>query len=116
MRKANKQSRASNKTTSKAPQLDPDETPLSPSADAYKLLCQLAAFILRLQPWANMAETDVFGLRDPDTGKLGFVSVMGELGQYQRSLSIAELKVYTPCETSRNYSSSILKVKRPTIC
>jgi hypothetical protein len=30
-----------------------------------------------------MEEADVFGFQDPETGKLGFVSVMGKLGQYK---------------------------------
>ncbi len=29
-----------------------------------------------------MTEGDVFGVQDPDTGELGFVSVMGMLGEH----------------------------------
>jgi hypothetical protein len=30
-----------------------------------------------------MEETDVFGIESPDTGELGFVSIMGHIGQYE---------------------------------
>jgi hypothetical protein len=33
-------------------------------------------------PWHWMSETDVFGVQNPDTGELGFVSIMGELGEH----------------------------------
>lgn len=41
-----------------------------------------AALVKELAPWGWMAETDVFGVRDPETGEIGFVSVMGMLGEH----------------------------------
>lgn len=35
-----------------------------------------------LAPWGWMTETDVFGVRDPETREIGFVSVMGMLGEH----------------------------------
>jgi hypothetical protein len=50
---------------------------LPPEAEEFKKLCQLARFIQQQRPWKFMDETDVFGVQDPDTGELSFVSVMG---------------------------------------
>lgn len=62
---------------------DPREELLHPTADGYALLCQLATHIQQMSPWNFMAETDVFGFQDPESGALGFVSVMGQLGEFQ---------------------------------
>ena len=56
---------------------------LLPSHDEAKALCNLAAQIKALAPWQWMQETDVFGIEDPDTGEIGFVSVMGNVGEYE---------------------------------
>lgn len=63
--------------------LDAREEPLHPTASQYRLLCQLASHIQQLSPWSFMSETDVFGVQDPESGALGFVSVMGQLGEFQ---------------------------------
>ncbi|HKO96814.1 MAG TPA: hypothetical protein VJU86_07480 [Pyrinomonadaceae bacterium] len=55
---------------------------LPPSAEEFKTLYKLARYIQQNEPWEYMEETDVFGVKDPDTGELGFVSVMGALGEY----------------------------------
>jgi len=39
--------------------------------------------VKKLAPWQWMEETDVFGLENPDTGELGFISVMGNIGEYE---------------------------------
>jgi hypothetical protein len=63
--------------------LDPREELLDPTASEYGFLCQLAVHIQQLSPWNFMEETDVFGFQDPESGALGFVSVMGKLGEFQ---------------------------------
>lgn len=63
-------------------QPEPEEL-LLPSHDEAKALCSLAAQIRELAPWQWMQETDVFGVEDPDTGEIGFVSVMGNVGEYE---------------------------------
>lgn len=63
--------------------LDPREDLLHPTAAEYALLCQLATYIQQMSPWNLMEETDVFGFEDPENGALGFVSVMGRLGEFQ---------------------------------
>jgi hypothetical protein len=56
---------------------------LLPSHEEVKTLYTLAAQIKALAPWHWMEETDVFGVEDPDTGEVGFVSIMGKLGEHQ---------------------------------
>lgn len=63
--------------------LDPREELVHPNADEYGLLCQFANYIQQMSPWNFMEETDVFGFQDPESGALGFVSVMGQLGEFQ---------------------------------
>jgi hypothetical protein len=62
--------------------IDPTDELLDTSAVEFKLLCQLASFIETLAPWEFMSESDIFGFKDPETDELGFVSVMGALGEY----------------------------------
>lgn len=53
-----------------------------PSLDEWSKLYQAANRVKEIAPWQWMEETDIFGVQDPETGKLGFVSVMGALGQH----------------------------------
>ena len=63
--------------------LDPREELLHPTDSEYGSLCYLALHIQQMSPWNFMEETDVFGFQDPDSGALGFVSLMGKLGEFQ---------------------------------
>jgi Domain of unknown function (DUF6930) len=45
-------------------------------------LLESAIRIKQMAPWEWMNENDVFGVQDPETGDIGFVSVMGALGQH----------------------------------
>ena len=67
---------------SKQQNLDPREELLNPTGSEYGMLCELAFHIQQLSPWNFMQETDVFGFQDPESGALGFVSVMGQLGEF----------------------------------
>lgn len=40
------------------------------------------AQVKELAPWEWMEESDIFGIQMPETGKLGFISVMGMLGEH----------------------------------
>lgn len=62
--------------------VDHREDLLPTTAAEYRLLCQLAVHIQQLSPWLFMSETDVFGFQDPESSALGFVSVMGQLGEF----------------------------------
>jgi hypothetical protein len=48
----------------------------------WRRLYESAVRIKELSPWEWMTETDVFGVRSSETGELGFVSVMGMLGEH----------------------------------
>lgn len=53
-----------------------------PTLDEWRKLYQAAIRFKEVAPWGWMVETDVFGVRDPETEETGFVSVMGELGEH----------------------------------
>lgn len=48
----------------------------------WKKLYQLADCIKALKPWRFMYEDEIMGVRDPITGSIGFISVMGRLGNH----------------------------------
>ena len=60
--------------------LDTEEL-LDPTSEEAKKLCGLAHYLYSQPPWEIMEETDVFGFEDPETRELGFISIMGALGQ-----------------------------------
>lgn len=57
----------------------PDDKPL---IEEWRQLYSLARKIKEISPWNHMSETDVFGLKNPETGELGFVSIMGMEGMH----------------------------------
>lgn len=57
------------------PELDP--TPVE-----WRSLYAAAAEIMRIAPWQWMTEDQLFGVQNPDTGEIGFVSIMGHLGEH----------------------------------
>ena len=57
-----------------------------PSIEEWRRLYEAAMRVKEIGPWAWMEESDIFGVYDPETGELGFVSVMGQLGEH---LSVA---------------------------
>ena len=56
---------------------EPDPTPTE-----WRQLYAAAAQIMRIAPWQWMMEDQLFGVQNPDTGEIGFVSVMGHLGEH----------------------------------
>jgi hypothetical protein len=52
------------------------------TADECRVLYDLMKDIKKLAPWDWMEETDIFGVRHPDTGETGFISVMGMAGEH----------------------------------
>ncbi len=53
-----------------------------PTLSEWRRLYQAAIRVKEIAPWEWMTETDIFGVQNPETGELGFVSVMGELGEH----------------------------------
>jgi hypothetical protein len=54
----------------------------TPERSEWSRLYEAAMRVKDLAPWEWMSETDVFGVQDPETGEMGFVSVMGALGEH----------------------------------
>lgn len=48
----------------------------------HRRLYAAAVAVKELAPWRFMRETDIFGVQNPEDGTLGFVSVMGQLGEH----------------------------------
>jgi len=53
-----------------------------PTRNEWKRLYQAAIAFKDLAPWEWVEETDVFGIQNPETENLGFVSIMGLLGEH----------------------------------
>ncbi len=53
-----------------------------PTNDQWRRLYEAAVLVRELSPWEWMTETDVFGVQDPETEEIGFVSVLGFLGEH----------------------------------
>lgn len=58
----------------------------SPRLDEWSKLYEAAIAVKEMAPWSWMDETEVFGVQNPEADELGFVSVMGALGEH---LSVA---------------------------
>jgi len=54
----------------------------SVSVEDWKILYEAAVEIKELRPWEFMEEVDIFGVQSPSSGEIGFVSVMGSLGEH----------------------------------
>lgn len=54
----------------------------NPTMDDWKKLYELMAQVEKLAPWEWMHEDDIFGFQMPGTEELGFISVMGTLGEH----------------------------------
>ena len=55
---------------------------MTPGIREWRRLYESAVRVKEISPWEWMTETDIFGVRSPETGELGFVSVMGLLGEH----------------------------------
>ena len=53
-----------------------------PTTAEWKRLYELAAKLKELAPWKWMDETEIFGVENPDTKEIGFVSTMGMMGEH----------------------------------
>lgn len=53
-----------------------------PSREQWIRLYEAMAKVKDLAPWQWMSEADLFGVQDPETGEVYYVSVMGELGEH----------------------------------
>jgi hypothetical protein len=53
-----------------------------PAIEGWRSLYQAATRLKEASPWQWMEEIDIFGVQNPETGELGFVSVMGQMGEH----------------------------------
>jgi hypothetical protein len=53
-----------------------------PGIREWRGLYEAAVRVKEISPWEWMTEADIFGVQNPETGELGFVSVMGMLGEH----------------------------------
>lgn len=53
-----------------------------PTEAEWRALYEAANEIKALAPWQWLYETDIFGVQNPETGEVGFVSVMGMKGEH----------------------------------
>ncbi len=58
----------------------------APTVAEWRALVNAALRVKELAPWQWLYETQIFGVKNPEGGGLGFVSIMGNLGEH---LSIA---------------------------
>ena len=54
----------------------------SPSLEEWRRLYEASVAVKALAPWEWMTEDIIFGVQSPDTDQIGFVSVMGMLGEH----------------------------------
>jgi hypothetical protein len=59
-----------------------NETFTPPSSEEAARLYEAAARVKELAPWQWMDESELFGVQHPETGELGFVSIMGMAGEH----------------------------------
>lgn len=57
-------------------------TATPPLQKEWKRLFEAALRIRQMSPWEWMIETDVWGVQNPERDEIGFVSVMGSLGEH----------------------------------
>ncbi|MBN1200787.1 MAG: hypothetical protein JXJ20_02920 [Anaerolineae bacterium] len=53
-----------------------------PTLDEWRKLYDVTARVKEAAPWKWLIEIDMFGVQNPETDAIGFVSVMGELGEH----------------------------------
>jgi hypothetical protein len=54
----------------------------NPTFEEWRKLYATAGRVKEMEPWEWMAEDDVFGVQNPESDEIGFVSVMGAAGEH----------------------------------
>jgi len=54
----------------------------TPTLDEFRRLYDAALALKQEVPWEWMTEDQIFGIRNPETGEIGYASVMGQRGEY----------------------------------
>jgi len=53
-----------------------------PSTEEYRTLYDLMGKIKEIAPWDELEEVDLFAVQNPHTEEIGFISIMGSLGEH----------------------------------
>ncbi|MBD3386282.1 hypothetical protein GF407_15335 [candidate division KSB1 bacterium] len=53
-----------------------------PTRSQWRALYNAAIRLKELAPWEWMQETDIFGIKDPKSDQIGYISIMGQLGEH----------------------------------
>jgi hypothetical protein len=56
--------------------------PAEPTEQEWRALYAAAGRLMALGPWEWMLDADIFGVRSPETGEVGYCCVMGNLGEH----------------------------------
>jgi len=56
--------------------------PDAPTLEESRRLYELAGKLKELAPWKWMDESEIFGVENPETNEIGFISVMGMMGEH----------------------------------
>lgn len=91
----------------------------SPTLDEWRPLYDATIQIKSLAPWQWMTEDDVFGVQDPETGEIGYVSITGALGEhlsvivYLGSLALLQLwNLKSNPELLEFYPEKIMEIRQ----
>ena len=67
----------------------------SPGIGQWKLLYEAMRKLKDIAPWEYLEEDELFAVQDPDTNEIGFVSIMGAIGEhYAVSVYLGEKGLY----------------------
>ena len=88
----------------------------TPTIEAWQHLYALMAQVKKMAPWEWMFESDIFAVRDPESGAFYFISVMGNLGEhlsvavYQGTRALAQLTAIFNHVQTRSSGEEILEI------
>jgi len=74
-----------------------------PTLDEWGELYKAAIKIKEIAPWQWMEEDELFAVKDPKSGKLGFISVMGTIGEHYAIAMYLGEKGYYGFQAMKNY-------------
>ncbi|MBN1561188.1 hypothetical protein JW998_13120, partial [candidate division KSB1 bacterium] len=78
-------------------------TQQAPSLAEWKKLYDLMIELKTLSPWQWLEEDDIFALQNPETDQLGFLSIMGSMGEhYSVSVYLGEEGLRKFCDFQQN--------------
>jgi hypothetical protein len=88
----------------------------SPTLDQWRDLYAAAAVLFADAPWEWIYEDEIFGVRDPDTGQVGYVSIMGHNGEhlalavYQGEAALRDFRIMATGQASEDRPEFLLEI------